>query len=74
MGFTITAAELIAFLASKGFHKETERAGHGVKMVKGSLRLPVPAHVGDMKSGTVKDILRKAGYTGNDVMEWRNGQ
>ncbi|MDR1515430.1 MAG: type II toxin-antitoxin system HicA family toxin [Synergistaceae bacterium] len=74
MGFTITAAELIAFLASKGFHRETERARHGVKMVKSSLRLPIPAHTGDMKPGTVKDILRKAGYTGSDVMKWRNEQ
>jgi predicted RNA binding protein YcfA (HicA-like mRNA interferase family) len=70
MGFTITAAELIA----QGFHKETERARHGVKMVKGRLRVPIPAHPGDMKPGTVKDILRKTGYTGKDVMEWRNGQ
>jgi predicted RNA binding protein YcfA (HicA-like mRNA interferase family) len=74
MGFTITAAELIAFLTTQGFYKETERARHGVKMVKGRLRVPIPAHLGDMKPGTVKDILRKAGYTGNDVMDWRNGR
>jgi predicted RNA binding protein YcfA (HicA-like mRNA interferase family) len=71
MGFTITAAELIAFLTAQGFHIETGRGRHGVKMVKGSLRLPIPAHMGDMKPGTVKDILRKAGYTGNDIMKWR---
>jgi predicted RNA binding protein YcfA (HicA-like mRNA interferase family) len=71
MGFTITAAELIAFLASKGFHRETERARHGVKMVKGSLRLPIPAHAGDMPIGTAKNILAQAGYSINDVIEWR---
>jgi predicted RNA binding protein YcfA (HicA-like mRNA interferase family) len=73
VGFTITAAELIAFLTAQGFHKETRRGRHGVKMVKGSMRIPMPAHAGDMKPGTVKDILRKAGYTGNDIMKWREG-
>jgi hypothetical protein len=43
-------------------------------MVKGTLRVPIPAHQGDMKPGTVKDILRKTGYTGDDVMNWRDGK
>jgi predicted RNA binding protein YcfA (HicA-like mRNA interferase family) len=74
MGFTITAAEMMAFLAAQGFHKETERARHGVKMVKGSLRLPIPAHSGDMRKGTVNNILGRAGFSENDVIEWRNGR
>jgi predicted RNA binding protein YcfA (HicA-like mRNA interferase family) len=71
MGFTITAAEIMAFLASKGFHKETGRGRHGVKMVKGTLRVPIPAHPGDLSDFTAKNILRMAGYTVNDVLDWR---
>jgi predicted RNA binding protein YcfA (HicA-like mRNA interferase family) len=71
MGFTITAAELITFLAAQGFHKETRRERHGVKMVKGSMRLPIPEHPGDMPIGTAKNILAQAGYSINDVIEWR---
>ena len=69
MGFTITAAELISFLASKGFHKETGRGRHGVKMVKDRLRVPIPDHRRDMPIGTAKDILAQAGYSINDVIE-----
>jgi predicted RNA binding protein YcfA (HicA-like mRNA interferase family) len=71
VGFTITAAELMAFLKSKGFHVETKRGRHGVKAVKGAQRIPIPAHTGDLKKGTVDSILEKAGYTSNDVLIWR---
>jgi predicted RNA binding protein YcfA (HicA-like mRNA interferase family) len=71
MGFTITAGEIMAFLASKGFHKETGRGKHGVKMVIGGVRIPIPAHPGDLSDFTAKNILRMAGYTVNDVMDWR---
>jgi predicted RNA binding protein YcfA (HicA-like mRNA interferase family) len=71
MGFTITAGEIMAFLASKGFHKETGRGKHGVKMVIGTISIPIPVHPGDMLIGTAKSILAQAGYTINDVMEWR---
>jgi predicted RNA binding protein YcfA (HicA-like mRNA interferase family) len=71
MGFTITAAEIIAFLVSKGYHKETGRGRHGVKMVIGSTRIPIPSHPGDLNSFTAKNILSMAGYTVNDVMDWR---
>ncbi|MDR1915941.1 MAG: type II toxin-antitoxin system HicA family toxin [Synergistaceae bacterium] len=69
MGFTITEAELIAFLASKGFRREC--GGKHPKMVKGKLRVPIPAHRGDMCKGTVNDILNQAGYTVSDVLIWR---
>jgi predicted RNA binding protein YcfA (HicA-like mRNA interferase family) len=71
MGFVITAAEIVAFLASKGYHKETGRGRHGMKMVNGSTRIPIPAHAGDMPIGTAKNILAQCGYMINDVMEWR---
>jgi predicted RNA binding protein YcfA (HicA-like mRNA interferase family) len=74
MGFTTTAAELIAFLTSMGFHKETGRGKHGVKMVLGKQRIPIPAHKRDLKRGTVQDILDKAGYSENDILDWRDGK
>jgi predicted RNA binding protein YcfA (HicA-like mRNA interferase family) len=71
VGFTITAAEMMAFLASKGYHKETGRGKHGVKMAKDGNRIPIPAHPGDMRRKTVSNILSRAGFDENDVMEWR---
>jgi predicted RNA binding protein YcfA (HicA-like mRNA interferase family) len=71
MGFTITAAELMSFLASKGFHRETGRGRHGIKMVKGGVRIPIPAHPGDIKTNTAKKILRMAGYSVEDILDWR---
>jgi predicted RNA binding protein YcfA (HicA-like mRNA interferase family) len=71
LGFTITAAELIAFLVSKGYHKETGRGRHGVKMVLGSTRIPIPVHRRDIPKGTINDILGRAGFDPDDVIEWR---
>jgi predicted RNA binding protein YcfA (HicA-like mRNA interferase family) len=71
MGFTITAAELIAFLAAQGFRVETGQGRHGVKAVKGSQRIPIPAHQGDLKTNTARKILKMAGYSVNDVLDWR---
>jgi predicted RNA binding protein YcfA (HicA-like mRNA interferase family) len=71
MGFTITEAELIAFLASKGFRKETGRGRHGVKMANGTMRIPITSHRGDMDKGTANKILKQAGYTPDDVLKWR---
>lgn len=71
MGFTITEAELKAFLASKGYTQETGRGRHGVKMVKGENRIPVPAHSRDLSKHTAGKILSQAGFTPDDVMEWR---
>ena len=71
MGFTITAAELMAFLRSKGYTMQTGSGRHGTKAVRGAQRIPIPRHGGTMADGTVRGILAQAGYTTNDVMEWR---
>ena len=71
MGFTITAAELIAFLRSKGYTIQTGRGRHGTKAVKGNHRIPIPIHGGTMADGTARKILVRAGYTVDDVMKWR---
>ena len=71
MGFVTTAAELLAFLRSKGFTIETGRGRHGTKAVKGEQKIPIPAHSGDLATATAGRILKQAGYTINDVLEWR---
>ena len=71
MGFTITAAELIAFLRSKGYTIQTGMGRHGTKAVKGNYRISIPRHGGTLAKGTAREILAIAGYTINDVMEWR---
>ncbi|MDR1874680.1 MAG: type II toxin-antitoxin system HicA family toxin [Synergistaceae bacterium] len=61
---------MMAFPASKGYVRETGRGKHGVKMV-GATRIPIPAHPGNMPTGTARKILAQAGYSINDVIEWR---
>ena len=71
MGFTITAAELLAFLRSKGYMIQTGKGRHGVKAVKGRQRIPIPIHGGTLGKGVAVKILVRAGYIPDDVMEWR---
>jgi len=71
MGFVTTADEIMAFLASKGFHMETGRGKHGTKMIKDRLRISIPTHPGDMPIGTARKILARAGYILDDMMNWR---
>ena len=71
MGFVTTAAEILAFLRSKGFTIESGQGKHGTKAVRGEQKISIPMHPGDMAIGTADRIIKKAGYTINDVMEWR---
>ena len=72
MGFTVTVAELLAFLRSKGYTIQTGRGRHGTKAVKGNHRIPIPIiHGGTLGKGLAASILEEAGYTANDVMKWR---
>ena len=71
MGFTITVTELMAFPRSKGYTIQTGRGRHGTKAVKGNHRIPIPRHGGTLGKGLVSSILKDAGYTSDDVMEWR---
>jgi predicted RNA binding protein YcfA (HicA-like mRNA interferase family) len=71
VGFTITVFELLAFLRSKGYTIQTGHGRHGVKAVRGGQRIPIPAHPGDLSIATAVRILKQAGQTINDVLEWR---
>ena len=72
MGFTVTVTELLAFLRSKGYTIQTGRGRHGTKAVKGSQKIPIPAHSGDIPPGTIVSILGQAGYNKAHFLEWRN--
>ena len=72
MGFTVTVMELLAFLRSKGFTIQAGKGKHGTKAVRGKQKIPIPIHGGGvLAKGTLKSVLYKAGYTADDVMEWR---
>jgi predicted RNA binding protein YcfA (HicA-like mRNA interferase family) len=70
MGFTLTTDEIIRFLKSHGFTQEPG-GKHQVIMVKGSLRVPVSSHPGDIPKGTVNHILSQAGFRGSDAKKWK---
>jgi predicted RNA binding protein YcfA (HicA-like mRNA interferase family) len=70
MGFTITANELKQFLMANGFYAVNQSGSH-LKMTNGIRTTVVPMHTGDMKQKTARGILAQAGFTVNDVMNWR---
>jgi predicted RNA binding protein YcfA (HicA-like mRNA interferase family) len=70
MGFTVTAAELRRFLEAHGFKALSQNGSH-LKMGDGTRTTIVPMHTGDLKQKTARGILAQAGFTVNDVMNWR---
>jgi predicted RNA binding protein YcfA (HicA-like mRNA interferase family) len=70
MGFTITAMELRRFLEAHGFYAVSQNGSH-MKMTNGTRTTIVPMHIGDMKQKTARGILSQAGFTVNDVLNWR---
>jgi predicted RNA binding protein YcfA (HicA-like mRNA interferase family) len=73
MGFTMTTEELIAYLILNGFHKELG-GRHQIMMVRDGLRIPIPAHSGDLKKGTVNEILKKSGSNTKKAKKWKEGR
>ena len=71
MGFTVTVAELLAFLRFKGYTIQTGGGRHGTKVVKGNHKIPIPTHGGVLGKGTARKILSEAGYRPDDYMDWR---
>jgi hypothetical protein len=71
MGFTITVAELLAFLRTKGYTVQTGRGRHGTKAVNGNHKIPIPMHGGLLGKGTACKMLSDAGDGLDDFMEWR---
>jgi predicted RNA binding protein YcfA (HicA-like mRNA interferase family) len=69
MGFTMTAAQMRKFLASRGF-KAIKQKGSHLKMADGSTVTIVPVHRGDLSTGTMRGILSDAGLTVDDAKKW----
>lgn len=57
---TMTADELIKKLEDAGFKFVRQTGSHRI-YANGANRVSVPYHKGDMKPGTVSQILRRAG-------------
>ena len=69
MGFTMTAAQIKKYLASKGFRAIGQRGSH-VKMTNGTETTIVPIHSGDLAQGTLRGILSDAGSSVADAKKW----
>ncbi len=69
MGFTMTAEEIIKFLEQNGFCKVG--TGRHLIMTDGRRKVPIPVHSGNIPKGTVRSILRLAGYSGKQAKEWK---
>ena len=69
MGFTMTAAQMKKYLASKGFRAISQRGSH-VKMTNGIDTTIVPMHVRDLAPGTLRGILSDVRLSVADAKKW----
>ena len=61
MGRVYTARQVVKMLRKAGFHPDHQTGSHLVMLHPNGRRAVVPMHVGDMKKGTAKAILKSAG-------------
>lgn len=69
---TITTRALLRALARHGFRRVRQRGSHVVmerKDWRGTRQVVVPVHRGDVKPGTLGNILRLAGMTFQELLE-----
>ena len=64
----LTSRELIRALERAGFQEHRQRESHKI-FKKGTLRITVPVHSGDLKKGTVRSIIEQAGFTVEEFIE-----
>ncbi|TLY23608.1 MAG: addiction module toxin, HicA family [Nitrospirae bacterium] len=64
----LTSRELIRALERAGFQEHRQRGSHKI-FKKGTLRITVPVHSGDLKKGTVRSIIEQAGFTVEEFIE-----
>ena len=66
---TVTARETIAALRRAGWSVIGQTGSHAKLGHPGtSARVTVPIHTGDIKSGTLKSILKQAGLTTDEFL------
>ena len=70
---TIRAAELVKFLKAQGYLTDRQRGSHLILRHPGSGQsVSVPVHTGyDLGRGLALQILKQAGFTADDFLEWR---
>lgn len=65
---SLTPAEVIRVLERHGFHRITKRKKHRI-YTDGSHIVPVPFHRRDLKPGTLRSIIRLAGWTVDEFLQ-----
>ena len=70
---SIRAAELVKFLKAHGFREDRQRGSHLILWNAVERRsISVPIHTGcDIGRGLALQILKQAGFTGEDFLNWR---
>jgi len=70
---TIKSAELVRFLKAMGFEEDRQRGSHmSLWHSKNKTGVTVPVHSGsDLGRGITKRILKDAGFTQEDFINWR---
>jgi predicted RNA binding protein YcfA (HicA-like mRNA interferase family) len=64
------ARDVEAILRRAGFVLDRQTS-HRI-WAKGQLRVPVPAHPGDLKMGTLRSIIKLAGMTDEEFLGYRD--
>jgi predicted RNA binding protein YcfA (HicA-like mRNA interferase family) len=69
----IRAAELLKFLKAQGFEPDRQRGSHLILRNPATRRtVSVPIHSGyDLGRGLVLQVLKQAGFTADDFLNWR---
>ena len=65
---SLKPAEVIRILERNGFHRITGRKKHRI-YTDGNHIVPVPFHRRDLKPGTLRSIIRLAGWTTEDFLQ-----
>jgi predicted RNA binding protein YcfA (HicA-like mRNA interferase family) len=65
---TVTAKVMVRVLLRSGFEELRQKGSHRI-FGKGSCRVVVPMHSGDLKPGTLKAILEAAGLSVDDLSD-----
>jgi len=70
---TIKASELVRFLKAKGFLEDRQRGSHlSLWQPENKIGVTVPLHSGtDLGRGITNRILKDAGITQQDYINWR---
>jgi predicted RNA binding protein YcfA (HicA-like mRNA interferase family) len=63
----VKAREVVRALQKAGFQPDRQKGSH-LLLKRGSLRVTVPMHSGDLKRGTLRSLLDQAGITDDEFL------